>query len=144
MELEIREAALSDTKDIKKLLSFYFLDTDDVEKNLPGFIVAVLNGETVGCAGLYINEVTELGAIAVLPAHRNKGIGSALLDSIMERAAKASDVLYLRTTNPAFFRKKGFTTLPDADKKKVWDECVTCDKYQDCRQAFMKINLKRF
>ena len=141
MDIEIREATKSDIKNIKRLLSFYFLDTDDVEKNLSGFIVAVLDSETVGCAGLYIDDVVELGAIAVLPAHRNKGIGSKLVDSILERAKGLNDTLYLRTTNPSFFRKMGFTVIQDSERKNVWKECMNCDKLDRCRQTVMKINL---
>ena len=140
MDIKIREAKQSDIKDIKRLLSFYFLDTEELENNLPGFIVAILDGETVGCAELYLGDVVELGAIAVLPAHRNKGIGSKLVDSILERAAKLTDNLYLRTTNPAFFRKMGFTVIQDTEKKNVWKDCMACDKFDRCRQTLMKIN----
>ncbi|MDW7725845.1 MAG: GNAT family N-acetyltransferase [Candidatus Methanoperedens sp.] len=139
MELEIRKAVSSDIRDIKRLLSFYFLDTENVEKNLHGFIVAVLNWETVGCAGLYAN--IELGAIAVLPVHRNKGIGSKLVDSVLERAACPGGILYLRTTVPSFFEKKGFTSLQNAEKKNIWKDCMTCDKFDNCRQTPMNINL---
>ena len=144
MDIEIREAAQSDIKDIKRLLSFYFLDTENVENNLSGFIVAVLDGETVGCAGLYTNDVVELGALAVLPAHRNKGIGSKLVEAILKRAMELTDTLYLRTTNPAFFDKKGFAVIQDSEKKNVWNDCMTCDKFDRCRQAVMKINLSGY
>lgn len=139
MELEIREAVMSDIRDIKRLLSFYFFDTENVEKNLHGFIVAVINGKTLGCAGLYAN--IELGAIAVLPVHRNKGIGSKLVDSILEHAASPGGILYLRTTVPSFFEKKGFTRLQNAKKKNIWKDCNTCDKFDNCRQTPMNINL---
>jgi len=141
MDIEIREAEQSDIKDIKRLLSFYFFDTEDVENNLSGFIVAVLDGKTVGCAGLYTNDVVELGAIAVLPAQRNKGTGSKLVEAILERAAELADTLYLRTTNPAFFYKKGFTLIQDTEKKNIWKDCMTCNKSGRCRQTLMKINL---
>lgn len=141
MDIEIKEAEQSDIKDIKRLLSFYFLDTEHVEKNLSGFIVAIFEGETVGCAELYINEIVELGAIAVLPAHRNKGIGSKLVDSILERAKGLDDTLYLRTTNPAFFEKIGFAILGDSEKKNIWKGCMTCDKFDICSQVLMKISL---
>ncbi|MCZ7381686.1 MAG: GNAT family N-acetyltransferase [Candidatus Methanoperedens sp.] len=138
MDIELRKATQADIKDIKTLLSFYYLDTEKVEKNLPEFIVAVLDKKTVGCACLDIGDVVELRSIAVLPAYRNKGIGSRLVDAILTRATELADTVYLRTTSPAFFGKKGFVRLPNEEKKLIWKECAQCDKYEICRQTLMK------
>ncbi len=142
MNIEIRKATEADIKDIKILLSFYYLDTEKVEKNLPEFIVAVLDNKTVGCACLDIDEIVELRSIAVLPGYRNKGIGSRLVDAILSRAAELSDTVYLRTTSPGFFEKKGFQRRPNHEKKIIWNECEQCDKYDICRQTPMKLVLK--
>jgi amino-acid N-acetyltransferase len=139
MNLEIRKATKADIKDIKILLSYYYLETEKVEKNLPEFIVAVLDNKTVGCACLDIDEVVELRSIAVLPGFRNKGIGSRLVDAIVSRATQLSDTVYLRTTSPGFFEKKRFQRLPNPEKKVIWNECMQCDKYDICRQALMKL-----
>ncbi|MCZ7384063.1 MAG: GNAT family N-acetyltransferase [Candidatus Methanoperedens sp.] len=138
MDIELRKATQADIKDIKTLLSFYYLDTEKVEKNLPEFIVAVLDKKTVGCACLDIGDIVELRSIAVLPAYRNKGIGSRLVDAILTRAADLADTVYLRTTSPAFFGKKGFVRLQNEEKKLIWKECAQCDKYEICRQTLMK------
>lgn len=137
MDVEIRKATQADIKDIKTLLSFYYLDTEKVEKNLPEFLVAVLNNRTVGCACLDICEVVELRSIAVLPSYHNKGIGSRLLNAILKRAAEITDTVYLRTTSPVFFEKKGFLRLQNKEKKVIWNECAQCDKYDNCRQTLM-------
>lgn len=138
MDIELRKATQADIKDIKTLLSFYYLDTEKVEKNLPEFIVAVLDKKTVGCACLDIGDVVELRSIAVLPSYRNKGIGSELVDAVLIRATELADAVYLRTTSPAFFEKKGFFRLPNEEKKLIWKECAQCDKYEICRQTLMK------
>jgi amino-acid N-acetyltransferase len=142
MDIEIRKATQGDIKDIKTLLSFYYLDTEKVEKNLPEFIVAVLDKKTVGCACIDMGDVVELRSIAVHPGYRNKGIGSRLADAVSSRAAMLADAVYLRTTSPAFFEKKGFKKLPDEEKKIIWNECAQCDKYGVCRQTLMKLTLK--
>lgn len=142
MDIELRKATQADVKDIKTLLSFYYLDTEKVEKNLPEFIVAVLDKKTVGCACLDVGEVVELRSIAVLPSHRNKSIGSRLVDAILSRAAELADTVYLRTTSPVFFEKKGFLRLPDKEKKAVWADCVQCEKYDICRQTVMKLIIR--
>ncbi len=142
MNIQIRKATEADVKDIKILLSFYYLETEKVEKNLPEFIVAVLDNKIVGCACLDIDDVVELRFIAVLPGLRNKGIGSKLVEAILNRATGLSDTVYLRTTSPGFFEKKGFLRLPNEEKKVIWDECAQCDKYDICRQVLMKLETK--
>ncbi len=138
MDIELRKATQADIKDIKTLLSFYYLDTEKVEKNLPEFMVAVLDKKTVGCVCLDIGDVLELRSIAVLPAYRNKGIGSRLADAVLRRATEITNAIYLRTTSPIFFEKKGFVCLPNEEKKLIWKECAQCDKYNICRQTLMK------
>ncbi len=143
MAIEIRKATQVDIKDIKKILSFFFLDTDNVEKNLPEFIVAEKDNEVLGCACLDIGNIVELRSIAVLPACRNKGVGSKLVEAILERAKELTDVIYLRTTSPVFFEKKGFIRRGDKEKKVLWKDCEQCDKFDICRQTMMSksINL---
>jgi amino-acid N-acetyltransferase len=141
MDIKIRKAAPSDIRDIKKILSFYCLDTENVKKNLPEFIVAVLDERIVGCACLDLGYIVELRSIAVLPGYRNKAIGSKLVDSILKRAAYLTQAVYLRTTSPVFFEKKGFRRLLDDEKKVIWRECAECDKFNICKQTLMKINI---
>jgi amino-acid N-acetyltransferase len=133
MSLVIRKAASSDIKDIKKILSCYYLDTDKVGEDLPEFIVAVSDGTVVACASL---DTMELRSIAVLPAYRNRGIGSKLVDSILEGV---TDIVYLRTASPVFFEKKGFYRLKNAMKKIIWKECADCDRFDKCTQTLMEL-----
>ncbi len=136
--MELRAATCDDIRDIKKLLSFYCLETEKVEKNLPEFKVAVLDGKTVGCACLDVGEMVELRSIAVLPGYRNKGIGGRLVDAVLNSACGLADTVYLRTTSPVFFEKKGFMRLADEEKKVIWKDCAKCDKFDICRQIAMK------
>ena len=142
MNPEIRKATQRDIKDIKKILSFYCLDTEKVEKNLPEFLIAVSGEKIVGCACLDIGDIVELRSIAVLPGHRNKGTGSRLVGAILERASGMTDKVYLRTTSPVFFEKKGAHRLGNEDKKIIWKECGECDKFDICKQVLMRFDLK--
>lgn len=142
MDINIRKAIKADLKDIKTILSFYYLDTENVGKNLPEFIVAETDNRIVGCACLDLGDIVELRSIAILPSYRNKGIGSKLVDAILNNAEKLTDIVYLRTTSPAFFEKKGFKILPDKEKKILWKDCAQCDKYNICRQKVMKIGIQ--
>lgn len=140
MDIKIRKATGSDIKDIKTILSSFFLDTDNVGKNLPEFIIAENDTKILGCACLDIGNIVELRSIAILPAYRNKGIGSKLVEAILERAKELTDVIYLRTTSPVFFEKKGFVRLENNEKKFLWKDCSECDKFDICRQTLMKIS----
>lgn len=142
MDINIRKATDSDLKQIKTILSFYYLDTENVEKNLPEFIVAETNDRLVGCACLDLEDVVELRSIAVLPSYRNKGAGSKLVDAILNRAEELTDIVYLRTASPVFFEKKGFMRLENREKKVLWEDCTQCDKFDICRQIAMKLVIK--
>ena len=139
MDIDIRKATQADLKDIKTILSFYYLDTENVEKNLPEFIIAQTNNKVIGCACLDLGDVVELRSIAILPSYRNRGVGSKLVDAVLKRAADLTDTVYLRTTSPVFFEKKGFKRLNDSEKKIIWNDCAQCDKYDICRQTVMKM-----
>ena len=143
MDIDIRKATQSDIKDIKKLLSFYCLDTEKVEKNLPEFVVAVKDGITVGCACLDMGDIVELRSIAVLPSYRNRGTGSELVNVVLNRAAEITDKVYLRTTSPVFFEKKGAHRLGNDKKKLLWKECDECDKFDICKQVLMEFDIKQ-
>jgi amino-acid N-acetyltransferase len=142
MKLDIRKATPADIKNIKKLLSFYALDTGKVEKNLPEFIIVINDGITVGCACLDVDKIIELRSIAVLPSYRNRGIGSALVDILLKHAAELTETVYLRTTSPGFFEKKGAHRLENDDKAIIWKECAECDKFEICKQVLMKFDLQ--
>jgi len=141
MNINIRKATQADLKDIKTILSFFFLDTENVEKNLPEFIIAQINNKIVGCACLDLGDIVELRSIAVLPSYRHKGVGSKLVCAILKRAQGLTDIVYLRTNSPIFFEKKGFKKLQNSEKKVVWKDCMQCDKFDICRQTMMKIIL---
>jgi amino-acid N-acetyltransferase len=143
MDISIRGATAADVRDLKKLLSFFCLETDNVENNLPEFLAAVRDNKIVGCVCLDIGDIVELRSIAVLPGYRNKGIGSQLVDAILKRASGVTDTIYLRTTSPVFFEKKGFLRMHEDMKKELWKDCAECDKFEICRQIMMKICLRQ-
>jgi amino-acid N-acetyltransferase len=141
MDIEIRKATQADLKYIRTILSFYYLDTENTEKNLPEFIVAQTKNKIVGCACLDVGDIVELRSIAVLPSYRNKGVGAKLVDNILKRAQDLTNLVYLRTKSHVFFEKKGFKRLLNGEKKVLWKDCAQCDKYDICRQTAMKIEM---
>ncbi len=140
MNFNVRLATPADLIDIKKILSFYYLDTEHIKEKLS--IVAEKDNKIIGCACLDKERVVELRSIAVLPSYRNNKVGSGLMEKILEKAASDTESIYLRTRSPVFFEKKGFMRLPHHDKKMIWKDCAQCDKYNICGQTAMKKVLK--
>ncbi|TAN35316.1 MAG: GNAT family N-acetyltransferase [Candidatus Methanoperedens sp.] len=89
-----------------------------------------------------MSDIIELRSIALLPSYRNRGIGSALVGAILKHAAELTDTVYLRTTSPVFFEKKGAHRLENEEKKVIWNECDECNKFNICKQVLMKFDLK--
>lgn len=76
--------------------------------------VAELDGRVVGVATVGPREGhLVLWKLYVLPEHQGRGIGSALLEAVLERAAHDHDEIQLsylegNTSAAAFYRSKGF------------------------------------
>lgn len=82
------------------------------------YLVAERDGEIAGYAGLLaVGGDGDVQTIAVVPSHQGTGVGSALLDALLDEAARrgCDDVLLeVRGDNsPALslYRRKGFTEL---------------------------------
>ena len=85
-EILIRKAEKKDLPAIQRLLSTYFLDMEELEPE--DFVLAEKEGKVIGCAALIrdtSNEKTflELHSIAVHPNLRGKGIGTRLMEYLI-------------------------------------------------------------
>jgi amino-acid N-acetyltransferase len=145
--ISIRKAEKKDLLSIQKLLSTYFLDMEDLEPE--DFVLAEMEGKVIGCAALVWGtsgekSFLELHSIAVHPNFRGKGVGTRLMDYLMntleDQDKPDSPVceIYVRTTAPGFFEKLGFTGLQDAEKLLLWEDCKSCEHFENCTQHAMK------
>jgi amino-acid N-acetyltransferase len=146
-EILIRKAEKKDLLAIQRLLSTYFLDMEELEPE--DFVLAEKEGKVVGCAALIrdtSNEKTflELHSIAVHPNLRGKGIGTRLMEYLIntidfpEPPGTSACELYVRTTAPGFFEKLGFIKLQDAEKLLLWEDCRKCEHFEKCAQHAMR------
>lgn len=146
-EILIRKAEKKDLLSIQRLLSTYFLDMEDLEPE--DFVLAEREGKAIGCAALVRGtsgekSFLELHSIAVHPNFRGKGIGTRLMqyliNTLEDQDTPDNPVceLYVRTTAPGFFEKLGFIKLPDADKLLLWSDCKDCEHFEKCTQHAMK------
>lgn len=81
----------------------------------PRFIVAEVDGQIVGAGQIKIlgDGTRELASIAVVPAWQGRGVGSAIVRTLV---STADAPLYLRCAahNEGYYRRLGFRTLAPA------------------------------
>lgn len=150
-EIKIRAAEKTDAVSIEIILSTYFLDRDDIPYER--FYVIENGSKIIGCAVFEklkfetnTNWFYEIHTIAVMPAYKGKGYGKLLLNHMTseikrqiseeKEKEKISKFLYTRTTASDFFEHLGFEKR-HIDKKRLWEECVFCDKYDRCNQTVL-------
>jgi N-acetylglutamate synthase and related acetyltransferases len=139
-EVTVRKAEPEDEVPIEVLMSTYFLDIEGTE--IDDFVVATVDNRIVGAACLEIGKIPEIHSIAVHPNYRGKGIGRLLLDSLIADIEE-QEFLFTRTTSPDFFEKVGFIRLDDSEKKELWDDCAGCNRFNNCKQSVLRLEIKK-
>jgi amino-acid N-acetyltransferase len=97
-----------------------------------------LEGNLVGCSSLHVlgEDVAEIRSLAVDPNVQTKGIGAALVAACVEDAHTSKvDRVFALTYQQSFFEKQGFELANVMDfPEKVWNECVRCPFFSNCRE----------
>jgi amino-acid N-acetyltransferase len=100
---------------ILSLLREAKLPDQGVKEHLPGFVVAEDTGELLAVAGFErYGPLALFRSVAVQASHRGSGVGRALCEEALGRAAQDGvEHCYLLTeTAPRFFEGLGFRSLP--------------------------------
>lgn len=108
----IRTAKDADLASVRQLLADSGLPLDGVEENFADFIVAEEGNGIAGVIGMERYGATGLlRSAAVSPAVRGSGLGSQLVNKLLERASAQGvrDVYLLTTTAEEYFPRFGFT-----------------------------------
>lgn len=115
-----------------------------LERQIGDFVVAEVDDVVVGCGSLCRlgEELVEIRSLGISEGHKGRGLGSMLVDQLIEEARnqKIPKVMAL-TYEVSFFLKNGFTVVEkDIFPEKVWTDCVNCAKQQCCDEiAVLKI-----
>jgi amino-acid N-acetyltransferase len=120
--MKIYFAKPEDFPEIRELLKSAKLPVDDVENGIGHFLLARNDEQLIGCVGLQIcGEDALLRSLAVSDKERNRGLGRALVQEILDYASrlKLRNIYLLTVTREDFFKKIGFdiadrTAAPDA------------------------------
>ena len=95
----------------------------------------------VACGSLHVlwDDIAEIRALAIHPDYQHLGLGSRLVDYMIEEAKKLGiRRLYTFTLTEAFFKALGFKPQKrDQLPAKMWGECSRCPKYFKCDEVGM-------
>ena len=113
--ISLRDASASDWTAVEALLTANKLPTDGAREHLSTYLLAISNGEVVGCAGAEVyGDIALLRSVAVGPALHRQGIGQLLVSRLIQEAARRRiRKLYLLTVTAAeYFARFGFERQP--------------------------------
>lgn len=116
--MQIRAARTGDVAAIRRLVDTYADDrrllskaTVALYEDVQEFLVADLDGAVVACGALHVmwEDLAEIRTVAVEPGHRRTGVGSLILDALVDRArAIGVSRLFCLTFETEFFARHGF------------------------------------
>jgi amino-acid N-acetyltransferase len=120
-EVTVRRARTSDVQAIADLVDKYATDRILLAKervtlyeDVQEFRVAEAGGAIVGCGSLHVmwEDLAEVRTLAVDPAWRRHGVGSALLEALVTQARELGvRRLFCLTFEVAFFSRHGFGVI---------------------------------
>jgi N-acetylglutamate synthase-like GNAT family acetyltransferase/thioredoxin reductase len=109
--VSLRQAAPSDWPAIAALLTANKLPLEGARDHLGTYLVALSNGEIVGCAGAEVyGEVALLRSVSVAPGLHQQGVGKLMVGRLLDEARRrqVARIYLLTVTAPEYFAQFGF------------------------------------
>ncbi|NLK66801.1 MAG: N-acetyltransferase [Campylobacteraceae bacterium] len=144
--LKFRTAKLSDIKSMQEMVKEEIQkgvilprSDSEVANAIRSYTLAFYEGELVGYASLHIYsvELAEIRSLVIKDGHRGKGIGSGLIERLLEEARyQEINKVFALTYRDSFFKRLGFKEiskeeLPD---QKIWADCIKCKHFPVCNE----------
>jgi len=151
----VRKARLADVNEMYRIINHYaemqkMLPKTQLQlyENLRDYSVAIdesTPNQLLACGALHIywENLAEIRALAVAPGLTGKGIGTALVDRLLNEARELEiEQVFLFTYEPKFFSRFGFIQVEhSAMPLKVYNECFHCPKFSKCDELAMVLHL---
>ncbi|MEY3278881.1 MAG: hypothetical protein RIR63_73 [Actinomycetota bacterium] len=119
--IEVRPARTSDIKAIHKLIVDFASggrmlqkETVTLYESVQEFVVAVEDGQVVGCGALHVlwEDLAEVRSVAITETLRGRGIGNQILENIIKRAYELGlSRIFCLTFETKFFGRHGFEEI---------------------------------
>jgi amino-acid N-acetyltransferase len=121
MSIVVRPAKTSDIKKIRKIIDTFVeprrllsKETVTLYESVQEFAIAEVDGEVVGCGALHVlwEDLAEVRTVAVVESMHGKGIGHAILESILNKAKEIGvKKVFCLTFETNFFGSHGFVEI---------------------------------
>lgn len=113
-------------------------------RQIDQFVVAEMDGQFIGCGSLFRlgSDLVEIRSIGLRDEGRGKGVGSMILEKLVEEARRQQIPKVMALTYAVdFFLRNGFEVVQkEIFPEKVWTDCVNCKKQHACDEiAVLKI-----
>ena len=136
--IAVRPARTTDVRAIRHLIDVYSVDgsllskaTVTIFEDIQEFLVAEVDGTVIGCGALHVmwEDLAEVRTLAVHPDHARHGIGSQILEALLERARGLGiRRVFCLTFQKDFFGRHGFEEIDDSP--------VAHDVYEQMLQSY--------
>jgi amino-acid N-acetyltransferase len=151
----VRKARLSDVNDMFRIINHYaemqlMLPKTQLQlyENLRDYSIVTDHSDAnrvLACGALHIywENLAEVRAVAVAPGITRRGIGTILVDQLIEEARELEiEQVFVFTYEPKFFAKFGFIQVEHRTMPlKVYNECFHCPKFNKCDELAMVLHL---
>jgi amino-acid N-acetyltransferase len=151
----VRKARVTDVNDMFRIINHYaakqlMLPKTQLQlyENLRDYSIVAdpaAPERILGCGALHIywENLAEIRALAVLPEMTHRGIGTSLVEPLLNEAREMGiEQVFLFTYNPGFFNRFGFIQVEHRTMPlKVYNECFQCPKFNKCDELAMVLHL---
>lgn len=150
----LRHAEAADAQAIHALIHGYIGEghllprtLSDITVHVHRFVVAVAEGEVVGCVDLapLSRTVAEVRSLVVGGELRSRGVGRHLIDAVVAGAKRSGfERLCAFTHAPSYFMQHGFSLVPhEWLPEKIRTDCGSCALFRRCNQYAVVLPLAR-
>lgn len=116
-----------------------------VYRTIDDWLVAQSGDEILGCVSLlkYTSGLVEVRSLAVKEQYQGLGIGSHLMEKLMDEArVRGIEKLFALTRVVPFFLRFGFSITDKAHfPEKVWHDCRQCPFLDNCDETAVVLEL---
>lgn len=154
-QLLVRKARLTDVNDMFRVINHYaekqrMLPKTQLQlfENLRDYSVVTDESDPnrlLACGALHIywENLAEIRAVAVAPGVTKRGVGTVLVNQLLNEARELGiEQVFVFTYEPGFFGRFGFIQVEHRTMPlKVYNECFHCPKFNKCDELAMVLHL---
>ena len=144
--LTYKKAKLSDIKAMQTLVApevesgkILFRSSDEMATNIRSYTLAFDDETLVGFGALHFHasDLAEVRSLIVSASMRGKGVGKAIVTSLLAEAKEYGiQQVFTLTYEKGFFESLTFEEIPKESlpAHKIWADCIKCKYFPVCEE----------